>query len=446
MLTPIGAFFLIASMICLWRKDDSLFALAIFSSIFQGASMTAGGTLGLQPYYTVVALFILQDRLTNRSGSGPVHFEGRKILFVFGSIGIMSAFTLPFVFSGLPIYEKSIGIDAGLFYRPPLVFSLSNLTQAAFLAENILFVVSAGRQVATSNLPIKAFRFAFYFLAAVAICQLASSAEGIKFPNDLILNNPGYVFQANDVGGITGRTSGTFSESSLAGAALSMFCAAFLADFVQNGAGVVRIVFAILVICVIRSTSSLAVIPIILALIVVTNPVIHGTGYIRTGRLLRITILCLSIGASLAAILLTPLGQSAITNVVEKGDTSSFADRTAADIYALDLLVTSKGLGVGLGSNRPSSIITSLLSNIGVIGFLAFIIMCLQVIRNKLDNNRWLRWAAVGLLFDMALGVPDLAFPPLWMIIALIVHVRTGFGRPSAAVADGLGGRKAIDA
>jgi len=422
--TLIGIFFLIAASICFWRSDESLFALAIFSSIFQGASMTTGGSLGLQPYYVIVLLFVAQTLLMGTKGSEAA-FKGRNSLLAFGAIGFLSAFTLPIVFAGIPVYDKSVGIDDGFFYRPPLTFSLSNVTQAVFLILNILFVISAARSSRKSTLAVRAFRVAFYFLVGVIICQVICATLGIPFPDEIFLNNPGYAFQDTHQGGLTLRAPGTFSESSFAGVFLSMCGAGFLADFLENGVGIVGVLLSILALFLVRSTSSFLTIPIVFIGLIVRKPIIYGSGYINIKQLRRLTILSSVIGISLVLILVSSIGQTAILSVAEKGGSSSFINRTAADIYALNVLIASKGLGVGLGSNRPSSIIASLLSNIGIAGFIAFALMYIQIVVAAKGKYAWLRWAALGLFVDMAFGVPDVGFPSLWVLLALIIHTRT---------------------
>jgi hypothetical protein len=423
--TVIGAFFVIAAFTLFWRRDESLFALVIFSSIFEGASMTSGGTLGLQPFYFVALIFVVQTALISGDNSGLETFRGRSVLLLFGAAAIVSAFTLPFVFAGIPIYDKSIGIDDGLLYKLPLAFSMSNISQTVFLGINILLVLSAGRRFCKSDAPIRAFHFTFYFLFTVILSQVLCSALGLQFPDKLFLNNPGYVFQDTHEGGLALRAPGTFSESSFAGAVLSMYCAAFLADFVKNGVGVIRVLLAVAALFLVRSTSSFLVVPLVLTLLFLWNPVISSRGFIRIKSLRRLTILLLSVGLCVAFVLISSIGRAAVLSVAEKGDTSSFVNRTAADLYALQVLGLSKGLGVGLGSNRPSSLIASLLSNTGVIGCLVFLVMYVLIASNSRGRLSWLRWAALGLLFDMALGIPDIAFSPLWVVLALTVRMQT---------------------
>ena len=62
-------------------------------------------------------------------------------------VGICSAVLLPLLFSGIPVYDPRLGIDAGFLYRPPLQLTLGNFAQAALLTINILVVIAAAAAV-----------------------------------------------------------------------------------------------------------------------------------------------------------------------------------------------------------------------------------------------------------------------------------------------------------
>lgn len=68
------------------------------------------------------------------------------------------------------------------------------------------------------------------------------------------------------------------------------------------------------------------------------------------------------------------------SSIAGKTETSSFEDRTAADRMGYEAFETTWGMGIGLGSHRPSTLPAALLSNVGMAGtlaFLAFIGLCL---------------------------------------------------------------------
>ena len=115
-----------------------------------------------------------------------------KWLLIFGAIGITSAFVFPVIFAGVPIYDPKIGIDDGLFNRPPLQFGLNNVIQAVYLALHIATAFALFSIKFSAEKTRKAYLLAFYievfFVFAESLCQLAR----IEFPLWLVLNNPGY--------------------------------------------------------------------------------------------------------------------------------------------------------------------------------------------------------------------------------------------------------------
>jgi hypothetical protein len=134
---------------------------------------------------------------------------------------------------------------------------------------------------------------------------------------------------------------------------------------------------------------------------------------------------------TLALILFPSYRETLMTLTVSKGGSSSFLNRTAADLYALQLLPQTHWLGVGLGSNRASSLFTTLLSNVGIPGFLAFSVFYVRVFANLSKERSWLKWGAFALLLNMLLGVADVTMPMLWIptLLAILfssrpLHVR----------------------
>jgi hypothetical protein len=89
----------------------------------------------------------------------------------------------------------------------------------------------------------------------------------------------------------------------------------------------------------------------------------------------------------------------------------------------MELFSVTKGIGVGMGSNRPSSLITSLLSTVGLAGFAVFLLAYSGLLANSTRENSWLRWVGCALFLDMALGGPDYTMPWVWVILAFAVQM-----------------------
>jgi hypothetical protein len=127
--------------------------------------------------------------------------------------------------------------------------------------------------------------------------------------------------------------------------------------------------------------------------------------------------------------------------VVEKNRTSSFEQRTGVDLLALDILIQTGGIGVGLGSHKPNNLVMTLLSNTGVAGFLTFAVFLFDLIRLPAGTDRRallrpLRWLVIGLLLVHLMANPNLSTAMLWISFALVIGLRgSKHGGPLPAAA-----------
>src|SRR5713226_7501383 len=115
--TLIGIAFLAASIICLTVRKDYLFPLLVFSGIFQAASVVSFESFGIPPYYLVACCFIL-DTFVLTSPRPQATSRVPFALTAFCVVGALSAFVGPLIFAGIPVYDPSLGIDAGFLNGP----------------------------------------------------------------------------------------------------------------------------------------------------------------------------------------------------------------------------------------------------------------------------------------------------------------------------------------
>jgi uncharacterized membrane protein YbaN (DUF454 family) len=420
--TLIGLIFLLASAYCFFQKDDRLFALVIVSAIFQASSVISSDAHGVQPYYAVAAIFVLQSMLRGRNVGKP-SFRGRGWMILFAVIGIASAFILPVVFAGTPVYDPYVGIDDGLFIRPPLQLGLANLTQSVYLLLDVLVVVGASRNVNGVNFTLRAYKLAFYLVAGTVILQFLFSVFGVEFPYYLLQTHGGYSLQGVQTGEWSSRYPGTFTESSGAGLVLASFTAGFLAERMKFGRSLLPCLTGLFAIFLVRSTSSMAAVGLTFLGLLIAHPVFRFPYHLNAIYLKRSILLIVAGAAALALVAFSPLRDSLISATLEKGESSSFVNRLASDQYAMELFSVTKGIGVGMGSNRPSSLITSLLSTVGLAGFAVFLLAYSGLLANSTRENSWLRWVGCALFLDMALGGPDYTMPWVWVILAFAVQM-----------------------
>jgi hypothetical protein len=421
--TVIGVLFLIASLYCFTQNDDKLFGLVIFSAIFQSSSVIELRAAGVEPYYLVGSLFVLQGIFTGRSGINLSNsFKGKWWMILFAGIAILSAFTLPFVFAGIPVYEQHVGIDDGFFIRPPLQFTNANLTHSLSLLLGVLIVLGAAERARRGAFSRNSYRFTFYFLAGMVIVQFLCSALRIDFPYLLLQNHAGRSMQIVDTGDMGSRFPGTFTESAAAGQVLAGFTVGFLAEYLKVGRSLIRGLTGLAVMLLVRSSGAIAALAVALLFLLFSQPIFRFSYHVKVASARRVGVL-IAIGVVIVgAVVLSPLRDSLIDMTLNKKDTDSYLSRLTSDLYALNVFVMTKGIGVGMGSNRPSSLITSLLSTVGLLGLVVFLKAYFKLLSNAGPPHSWLRWAGLAYFLSMVTSGPDYEAPWIWVLLAYIVH------------------------
>lgn len=423
MLTIIGALFLMAAAWFLWRGEGRLLGLLVFASIFEASSAINFGKNGVQPYFFVACIFVLSQYkhlpklkgVMTRSGKGRL--PGAIPLLLFVIVSISTAFICPFHFAGLPVYAPTISMDEGLLHLPSLAFGLTNVIQSAYLILNSMVLVSAF--VEKRNAHIESFvDFTFYFLGALLFLQFIFQYFKIPFPYSLIQNNPGYSMAETSIGDISARLSGTFPEPSGVGLALAIFYGGYFFRYYHRSGSIGKVILSIVLLGMTRSSSSILAMVVITGLIVLANPPFRLPYYVRPKRLLRIVIICLIP----VVVALTSLRGIFSAQTTQKTGTESFISRIAADLYSLQLASATHWLGVGLGSNRPSSLLPSLLSTVGLLGTVLFALLIFRLLRHISTTDAWVRWALIAAVVDMGFGVSDINQPLLWSSMALAVY------------------------
>ncbi|MGB9144855.1 MAG: hypothetical protein WCC14_03465 [Acidobacteriaceae bacterium] len=324
------------------------------------------------------------------------------------------------------MYSPTMSIDEGLLYRVPLALGFSNVVQSCFLILNALVLVGASQEKENRYVD-RFFDFTFYFLVGVLFVQFAFQLLHLPFPYSLIQNNPGYSMAALTGGDASARLAGTFTEPSGAGLALTIFFGAYFYQFYCQSRSLGKLILAIAALGITRSSSSIIAVALIAAFIVMGNPPFRFPWYIRPRRVLKI------IGMSLIPVIVVFTSLQAVfsAQTTEKAGSESFISRVTADLYAIHVASATHWLGAGLGSNRPSSLIASLLSTVGISGTILLGVLAFRVAKAVQPGKLWVRWAVIAAVIDMCCGLPDINQPLLWSMMALAVHY-TGHDSVSA--------------
>jgi hypothetical protein len=396
-----------------------LFPLLVISTAFQGSSVVSSGSLGIQPYYVIATLFVARFLCCKGRSWGNLLRQHSfvRLWLLFAIVAVATAAVLPFLFHGLPVFGPEQTIDDNFINPTRLHFQFTNVVQSVFLILNVLVVIAAAKEGLRVAAAHKAFKWFAYIVVSVVLLQVLFFRFGLPFPQKLLVNNPGYGLVQLNAGQV--RPAGTFTEPSMAGAAVAAILAAFLWKYFEGKGGIARCLLPAAACLLVASSSSLLAACIAIVILVLTHPIVRLPWFIKITTLKRLSVFFVLL-LGLAFLMFIPsLRAILLAQTLEKSASSSALVRFGADAFSLQIALQTYGLGVGLGSNRPSSFFASLLSQVGVVGLVLFIAACVCTLRGLPKEHRWIGIAGLTLLLAMGFGEPDLSFPALWIMFAL---------------------------
>jgi hypothetical protein len=414
-----GIVFIPLALYFFFLRPQLLFPLLIVSTVFEASSIVSSGPIGIQPYYCIAPLFIIRFLVikVRKRNQLLADVSFTRLWFAFAIASVISAIVLPFIFKGTLVFDPTTSIDDNFLSPSPLHFQMTNIAQSVFVALNVLVVIASTRVPQSIDKAHRVFMWSAYFVLLIVIVQFLFFRLGLPFPIQLLNNNPGYALV--NINAATLRPNGSFTEPSMAGAVLAAFIATFLWKYFAGDGNILKAGIAGVACLLVASTSSLGAALIVLIILVLANPVLRLPWFIRVARLKRLSTFFVS-AALLALLLIIPAFRTVLlSQTLEKGASNSALVRFGADAFAFNLALQTHGLGVGLGSNRPSSFLASLLSQVGIVGLLLFAWAAWKTLWPLPKEHRWIGMAALGLLLSMAFGLPDLSFPFMWILFAL---------------------------
>lgn len=317
-------------------------------------------------------------------------FNANIFLLIFAIYGIIAAFTMPRIFAGhinvAPL--KGMGLR-GLFGTAPLAFSSQNITASMNLVATSLYAIIAYvgcRQPRGAVIVVKA----AVVVTLVHVFLGVSASLLATTPYALFINffrNGTYYQYSQGIAGFA-RITGVWPEpSAYAGYGFFWFvfaCECWLRNIMPRRTGWAA---ALMGLVLLVSTSSTAYAGLAGYAVFFLLRIILFPQSLRLSK--ATTILAVMMMATIlvcALILLKPsiaslLGKILSALTIEKGASSSGQQRAFWAKQGIDAFFATKGLGVGAGSFRSSSIITAILGSTGVVGSAAFLIYLLQVFK-----------------------------------------------------------------
>lgn len=434
--TIVGVMVIALTALAVTRRPIRLAQLAIAFCTWEATAVVATPGFGIQPYYFVgVAIFArLVWKLSLRGGEFGAHSALSRGLGLFGLLllwGAVGAALHPLIFAGMPVYAPGIGIDSQVVDGTPLTHTTSQLAQVIYLALNValvLYVAIHARSARDVGRLHRAFLVAGVSAIAIAGIQKFTVALGLPFPYDLIQNNPSLDLRQQITFQGVVRLSGTFPEASnLAVFGSGLLAYAFGSLLLGRRPtlfyATLTVFTAFVMLWTTSSTAYLMIgfVTVALFSLYVGWPMLRGR--IRLRRGLWFVLLLLGGTAALA-------GSSVLRGIIAKAvlgkfESRSFGVRTSADLDALRILVDTWGLGIGLGSNRPSSFVTSLLSTLGLLGTALFVVGLFLIaaatarLGARAHPEKVSVLALMAIVIAKTLSSPDLSTASMWALIAL---------------------------
>jgi hypothetical protein len=364
---------------------------------------------------TMLGAAVARVRMRSVLGTDLTALPGARPLSAFLVWTLLVTATAPFIFAGIHVLNPRDGIDDGIADPATLTYQISNFAQSGYLLLGAALVVLLGTTRSLSS---------WIPASGMAIGTVLSSVRYLMAENlatQLFDSSPNVA-----ISGETERLRGIFPEPSAFG-----------------GFEVTAAVFFVMAASRTQGWRRYACLG--LGLWALVNAVLSGSGTALMGGLLILAVIAaqavyralagvsrISIPALVAWVLALPLlvvvGPSLYAGanglVGNKVDSSSYANRSAADLFSIDLTRQTYGLGVGVGANRPSSFVAMLLSNTGVLGTLLFTAALVLILWNALRSHSYqpTAWALVALMCSKVVAGPDLSDPLMWFLLAICAH------------------------
>jgi hypothetical protein len=291
--------------------------------------------------------------------------------------------------------------------------SLGNVAQLGYLTLAVLFVLLSGRRFPVDTRLLGSALWVALVLGAVRM--IAEPA----WPHALLQNMPGYSYATPE------RLSGTFYEPSVLGLYLVAAACYFGVRLLGRASAprdrvAAAAALALVAVEFVANQSGTA----LLGLVVVTaaGAVVLLARQLRAPRagVSPLLVVVGTAGLAIGILQLPALYELTIGSAERKASSFSFLARGLANERSWELFVETAGLGVGLGSNRPSSLFFLVLSCLGAVGLILLIALVLVALRTAAREpaRAPAAWALLGILVSGVIAVPDLSMPVIWIGLA----------------------------
>jgi hypothetical protein len=432
-MTLLGGLALACAVVGVVLRRPALRAVAL--GFGAGVPASAGIVVGpvALSVFVVVATLVACTPAPRRGA--PLQDAAVSLLVAFGVVALAVTAVAPWVFAGTPVLEPGKGVDLQVHAPSSLTFTIGNAAQCVYLVT----AVAAARflwRTGTARLALSVAAWTGTALSAV---------RGVL--RVLGIDRTAWVFDT--LGGTYSgegdtRLRGVFAEpSELAAFSLAVVAIAAVRTARAPGSAQRSTSGLLLVVAggdLLASASGTAVVA--GCLVGVGLTAVFLIRFVRSGGAHVAPVVFTTLAVAFVAVAAGPESVAPAAEIVTDKLTSQSLDaRSAADAIGMTVLTDTRGFGAGLGSNRSSSFLVTLLSTTGIAGTGLLVVALLVLLRRCAHTAAAAPAAAglFGLLVAKAVSAPDLSTPLLWVLIATCIDVGAERARSGTLAASSTG-------
>jgi len=435
-ITITGFVFIIMTLYGLIFNQRFLYIITIFFLPFSATAVINVGVEGegssIQPYMFIGFFWMLSFYVKKISALKIYKAEFKPIayLLLFTFTALISLI-MPISING----QEYGNVTGKLGEYLPIVFSLKNITQFMYLLFGVLFSLTLyfhNKNLQNFNHTIKIYSRAIIFVIAWGILELASHYLGFKYPS-IIFNNS-FNSAAGGFGAVlddelaTTRIASVAVEASILTQTVIILLPFLVFSRVYNRHifgnrqdlifGIVCILF------ILRSTSTTGLLG--LFFLFFTCGIFYFQILKRKKRQRLVIQIAFILPITIGVIYFFFFGY--INNVLfSKGSSYSALERGEAISGAWRNFLNYPLLGTGWGSVSSFDLFVRIMSNVGIVGVVFFLMFILAIIRNQFKSKQGiLKYYNVSLitsfatlLFTNAISGFSFTFGYFWLIIGL---------------------------
>ena len=355
------------------------------SAVFSSAAVVNLGSFGVQPGY-FMALLILSVLVAVALPRGEFWLN-RTIAVRSMPLAIILLASVNALFWANAVFWDDVWVVSGrqmfdLDSAERYSFRAENLNQLVYLMLNMVLVLALSDSLArlksrdllsTAHAAVLApFALATFFVA----WDWAANRFGWYFPNAFLHSNAFYAAAHDQSFGSIPRVSGPFSEPSGLAYAYGGFLAYASARYLEDrrALSLLLVLVALAALAISTSTTAYALLAlwaVAAVALLLARCVWRGPKYSAAKPRSRLGVVALAVAAIGGGAWVAQNSSDEVRMIYEntiagKSETGSYQTRMGADRMGLESFAATWGLGLGLGSHRPSTLPVTLLSAPGL--------------------------------------------------------------------------------